>query len=154
VCCPAIAPSLNWLPSILPKHTWFSGHMCALFQSESCDITLLVRYVRSIPWYQMVRYPGTMVPWYLKYKQYPWYHGTSTMVRINGAYCTYTYTYSTRTIAIPYVRTVHVYVHVYHGIEYYHGRAPFIPHHQLPSPDQRHTHTASSDGPTPPGLRR
>ncbi len=23
---------------ILPKHTWFSVHMCALFQSESCDM--------------------------------------------------------------------------------------------------------------------
>ncbi len=22
------------------EHTWFSVHMCALFQSESCDITL------------------------------------------------------------------------------------------------------------------
>jgi hypothetical protein len=42
VCCPAFAPSLNWLPCILPKHTWFSVHMhmCALFQSGSCDITL------------------------------------------------------------------------------------------------------------------
>ncbi len=40
VCCPAFAPSLNWLPCILPKHTWFSVHMCALFQSE--DITLKV----------------------------------------------------------------------------------------------------------------
>jgi hypothetical protein len=40
VCCPAFAHSLNWLPCILPKHTWFSVHMCALFQSESCDITL------------------------------------------------------------------------------------------------------------------
>jgi hypothetical protein len=29
---------LSWLPCILPKHTWFSVHMCALFQSESCDI--------------------------------------------------------------------------------------------------------------------
>ncbi len=40
VCCPVFAPSFNWLPCILPKHTWFSVHMCALFQSESCDITL------------------------------------------------------------------------------------------------------------------
>ncbi len=37
VCCPAFAPSLNWLPRIPPKHTWFSVQMCALFQSESCD---------------------------------------------------------------------------------------------------------------------
>ncbi len=25
---------------VLPKHPWFSVHMCALFQSESCDTTL------------------------------------------------------------------------------------------------------------------
>ncbi len=42
---PVYAPSLNWLPCILPKHTWFSVHMCALFQSESCDI--ISTYVRT-----------------------------------------------------------------------------------------------------------
>jgi hypothetical protein len=48
-CCPAFAPSLNWLPCMLPKHTWFSVHVCALFQSESCDITLYhgSTYVRT-----------------------------------------------------------------------------------------------------------
>jgi hypothetical protein len=39
VCCLAFAPSLTWLPCILPKHKWFSVHMCALFQSERSDIT-------------------------------------------------------------------------------------------------------------------
>jgi hypothetical protein len=34
VCCPAFAPSFNWLPCILSKHTWCSVHKCALFQSE------------------------------------------------------------------------------------------------------------------------
>jgi hypothetical protein len=45
----AFAPSLNWLPCILPKHTWFSVHMCALFQSESCDITSQVRTNWYVP---------------------------------------------------------------------------------------------------------
>jgi hypothetical protein len=27
---PSFATSLNWLPCVLPKHTWFSVHMCAL----------------------------------------------------------------------------------------------------------------------------
>jgi hypothetical protein len=61
--------TLNWLPCILPKHTWFSVHMCALFQSQSCDITLKVRtYVRTY----------VRTTWYL-------YHGTigtSTMVHV------------------------------------------------------------------------
>ncbi len=89
VCCPAFAPSLNWLPCILPKHTWFSVHMCALFQSESCDITLKVRtystyhtgtsyvhtrctHLRTIGTYvhtstrtRVHCVPGTRVPWYV-----------------------------------------------------------------------------------------
>jgi hypothetical protein len=44
---PCIRPSLNLLPCILPKHTWFSVHMCALFQSERCDITLWYKYVHG-----------------------------------------------------------------------------------------------------------
>jgi hypothetical protein len=39
--CPAFAPSLNWLPCILPQtHVVLSAHMsvCALCHSESCDI--------------------------------------------------------------------------------------------------------------------
>ncbi len=28
VCCPAFAPSLNWLPCILPKHMVLGAHVC------------------------------------------------------------------------------------------------------------------------------
>ncbi len=61
---------------ILPKHTWFSVHMCALFQSESCDKTLSYHGTST---YQVRTYacvctrvrtpvlnytPCTVVPWY------------------------------------------------------------------------------------------
>jgi hypothetical protein len=38
-----VLPSLSQLAAVCirPKHTWFSVHTCALFQSESCDITLV-----------------------------------------------------------------------------------------------------------------
>jgi hypothetical protein len=43
-----------------------NGHTCALFQSESCDITV------RVPWY--TTYLGTMVPCYLLVHVYvPWY---------------------------------------------------------------------------------
>jgi hypothetical protein len=35
---------IRLLPCILPKHTWFSVHS-ALFQSESCEITFVVRTI-------------------------------------------------------------------------------------------------------------
>ncbi len=41
------------LPCILPKHTWFSVHMCALFQSESCDITSS-KYARDVHVYNII----------------------------------------------------------------------------------------------------
>ncbi len=50
VCCPAFAPSLNWLPCILPKHAWFSVHMCPF------------RYYR-VHWHGIdSRYHGTRAP--------------------------------------------------------------------------------------------
>jgi hypothetical protein len=49
--CPSFAPSLNWLPCILPEHTWFSAHMCALFQSVRFDMTLRTNARTYVPWY-------------------------------------------------------------------------------------------------------
>jgi hypothetical protein len=93
VCSPAFAPSLKWLPCILPKHTWLPMHMCALFQSESCDITRThtstnmrammhgVTLVSTCHWYVRTRtyvrtYLDTMVlvtmvpvlPWYVSWR--------------------------------------------------------------------------------------
>jgi hypothetical protein len=49
------APSLKWLPCILAKHTWFSVHMCALFNQKvviqhysTCTCTYIHVYVRVL----------------------------------------------------------------------------------------------------------
>ncbi len=52
VCCPAIAPSLNWQSCILTKHTWFSVHMCTLSQSGSCDI-IRTRVLPKHTWFSV-----------------------------------------------------------------------------------------------------
>jgi hypothetical protein len=74
-CCLAFAPSLNWLPCILPKPTWFSVHICVPFSNHKEHYC--TRYVRTslekgtrTRVRTRVQYHGTRVPWYYEY------HGT------------------------------------------------------------------------------
>ncbi len=71
--------SLSQLAAVYPpKNTWFSVHMCSLFQSESCDITL--------PWYNIYQYNvNSVTTTYsggVRVKRLNVYHGgySSTMV--------------------------------------------------------------------------
>jgi hypothetical protein len=78
------------------KHTWFSVHMCALFRSESCDITLWqYKYVRTV----LGGYAAV---------QHMWFSG-QMCARFQSESCGITLSYR-GTYTYPYVRTRCTYV--------------------------------------------
>ncbi len=77
VSCPAFAPSLNWLPCILPKHTWFS---CVPFVRTYVRTTyvliMLCHNFTRVRTHVYHWYSSTRVPWYVLEYDIRTYHGT------------------------------------------------------------------------------